>query len=152
MDPTQQKQDLLVFTALLPEPVQIALTDKNIDILVDVSDAGNQNGFTVGEMGNIYEGVRKVLSGEDTPQNFLASVQNDPRIESDNRSKVPRVVELIRQKIFVPVLPIMKEAGYKVTLASTTPTPGSAVPVAPTPPPSSAQGYGRAQLYPPPLG
>src|SRR3989338_8161869 len=131
MEPEQRKLGLIIFTELLPEKVKIALLDKNIDILIVINEIGNMHGLVMGEVWWMYEGVRRIFSGEDTPQNLRSFLE--PKLDADNRMKAGAIIEDLRWKLFIHVMPLLKEAGFKVTLPSMAPpAPAPASPPAAT--------------------
>ncbi len=114
MDPQDARQQLNIFVDTLPDSVFIPLRDKGIDPGLLTTDITSAYELVIRETGNIVEGVRRVLSGVDSPSNLVAFIQKDERIEEDNRSKIPALAYEIQTKIFDPVLPILKGAGFPI--------------------------------------
>src|SRR3989338_8322602 len=114
MNPQQQRENFFRFIDALPQAVVDSLSQKNLDIIAVLHEVCVARGLVLYEIGNICEGVRCVLAGEDSASNFVAFIQKDERIEEDNRPKIPALAYEIQQKIFDPVLPILKQAGFKV--------------------------------------
>ncbi len=114
MDITKQKDALLEFLFNLPLRVERTLSERAIDIIMRIHDIGGANGLIVKEIWWLYEGVRQVLAGEESPSELVAFMERDDRIEEDNRPKVASIAYEIQTKIFDAVLPILKEAGFTV--------------------------------------
>jgi len=103
-----------MFLASLPEGVFRALENAGVEINILPLDISAEHGFVLYETGNICEGVLRVLRGEDSPSNLLAFIEKDERIEEDNRPKIATLAYEIQTKLFDPVLPILKQAGFPI--------------------------------------
>lgn len=114
MDPDTAKHNLCQLMETLPDDLFYRLVDQGIHFTTTPSDITCKYGFVGYETGNIYIGIWRVLSGTDSPDDFLAFVQKDDRIEDDNRHKIPAIARETRSKLFDPVLPILKAAGRPV--------------------------------------
>ena len=114
MEPRIQQEKLMLFCDSLPFAVVDALGAKDLDILLTLSGIYTAHEFVLYETGNICEGVLKVLKGEDSPSNLVAFIEKDEHIEEDNRPKIPEIAYEIQTKIFDPVLPILKQAGFPI--------------------------------------
>src|SRR3989344_7481480 len=114
MNPQQQRENFFRFIDALPQAVVDSLSQKNLDIIAVLHEVCVAREFVLYEMGNICEGVVRVLAGKDSPSNLLAFIQQDQNIEEDNRAKIPALAYEIQQKIFDPVLPILKQAGLPI--------------------------------------
>ena len=114
MNPSDSRANLSLFLASLPDAVFGSLVGKNIEIQILPLDIATAHEFVLYETGNICEGVLKILTGEDSPSNLVAFIEKDERIEEDNRSKIPELAYEIQTKIFDPVLPILKQAGFPI--------------------------------------
>ena len=114
MDPQDARIQLNIFIDNLPDSVFIPLRDRNIDPSLVTTDITSAYEFVIRETGHIVEGVRRVLAGEDSPNNFVAFIQKDEHIEEDNRQKIPVLAYEIQTKVFDPVLPILKQAGFTI--------------------------------------
>ncbi|HBV01331.1 MAG TPA: hypothetical protein DEF00_02990 [Candidatus Taylorbacteria bacterium] len=114
MNPQQQRENFFRFIDALPQAVVDSLSQKNLDIIAVLHEVCVAREFVLYEMGNICEGVVRVLAGKDSPSNLLAFIQQDQNIEEDNRAKIPALAYEIQQKIFDPVLPILKQAGFPI--------------------------------------
>src|SRR3989344_741766 len=114
MDPKDARQKLNIFVDTLPDSAFIPLRDKDINPSLLTTDIASSYEFVIRETGHICEGVRRVLAGEDSASNFVAFIQQDPNIEEDNRPKLPELAFEIQQKIFDPVLPILRHAGLPI--------------------------------------
>ncbi len=114
MDIQEQLETLSAFIRVLPLNAQDELSRKELDIVYGVESIASKHDFVMRETGNICEGVKRVLAGEDSASNFLAFIQKDPHIEEDNRPKLPALAYEIQQKVFDPVLPILKQAGFPI--------------------------------------
>src|SRR3989344_2176077 len=114
MDPQDARIQLNIFIDNLPDSVFIPLRDKNIDPSLVTTDITSAYEFVIRETGHIVEGVRRVLAGEDSPNNFVAFIKKDEHIEEDNRQKIPVLAYEIQTKVFDPVLPILKQAGFTI--------------------------------------
>ncbi len=164
MDTLQAKEKLIVLLDTLPDEVQSKFLDVKADVLLQVADIGNRNDLVLYEMERIYEGILKILKGEETPSNLLSFITGDPKIEEDNRPKIPELAYEIQTKIFDPVLPILKEAGMQVKegrvakpitnsqLPISNEEQGVASPYAPVPSPLSNSSFSKARPTEQPFG
>lgn len=125
MNPQAQREKLMRFLAKLPVEALNPLSEKQIDLFLSVHEIGAAQGLVLGEMGGICEGVRRVLSGEDSPSNLAAFISQDKNIEEDNRPKIPAIAQEIQRQIFDPVLPILKQAGLPVKEGRVAPAPAA---------------------------
>src|SRR3989344_6326506 len=114
MDPITAREKLNLFFDTLPDSVFFPLRDKGLDPSLLTTDIASAYEFVIRETGNICEGVFRVLKGEDSPSNFVGFIQKDEKIEEDNRQKIPALAYEIQQKLFEPVLPILKQAGFPI--------------------------------------
>ena len=111
MNPSDSRAKLANFLESLPDKVFSFLLDKKLEIDILPIDIAEGYGLTLGEVGNVCEGVKRVLAGEDSAANLVAFIQKDQNIEEDNREKIPQIAYEIQTKIFDVVFPIFKEAG-----------------------------------------
>ena len=124
MNPKDAREKLSLFPGTLPDKVFSALLDKGVAELYIIPTAiAAEHGLVIYETGAICEGVLKVLTGQESPNNFLAFIQKDVQIEEDNLEKLPELAYEIQTKLFDPVLPIFKSMGLSVKEGRVPPPP-----------------------------
>src|SRR3989338_11255799 len=123
----EQRENLLRFIDALPRAAANQLSEKNLDIIIALDEIGETHEFVLYEMDGVFEIVRRVLAGEDSPTNLIAFIQKDEHIEEDNRPKIPALAYDIQTKVFDTALPVLKQAGFPIK--------GGRVPPPPPPPP-----------------
>ena len=114
MNTDDSRASLSLFLASLPDSAFFALRDKNIELQILPLDIASSYGFVLYETGALCEGVLRVLKGEDSASNLVAFIQKDPNIEEDNRQNIPALAYELQTRLFDPVLPILKSAGFPI--------------------------------------
>ncbi|KKW10976.1 MAG: hypothetical protein UY50_C0023G0022 [Parcubacteria group bacterium GW2011_GWA2_49_9] len=115
MNPQDARERLSLFLESLPEKVFSALLDKGVaEIHILPTTIAAEQGFVFAETGALCEGVLRVLKGEASPDTLVAFIQQDKNIEEDNVPKIPTIAYELQTKLFDPVLPILKQAGYPI--------------------------------------
>ena len=114
MDPVTSRENLNLFVNNLPDDAFFAIRDKDVDPSLLTTAIASEHEFAIRETGNICEGVLRILKGEDSPSNLVSFIQKDPNIEEDNRPQIPELAYEIQERVFDPVLPILKQAGFPI--------------------------------------
>ncbi len=130
MDIATQKDAFLEFLFALPSEVEEALASGGIDSIMRIHDIGGANGLILNEVWYLYEGVRQVFEGERSPEDLVDFISEDERIEEDNRPKIADIAYEIQTKVFDPVLPILKQAGFPIKEGRVPTPPPKPLPIA----------------------
>ncbi len=143
MNFAEQKNALIEFLFDLQKQVKADVATRDIDVVMRLHDIGGANGLILSEVWCLYEGVRRVLAGEDAPTNLSAFLTENGEWEEESLGKIPSIAYAIQQKIFDPLFPILKAAGFQLKDGKVPPPPAAPIasPYAPVPSPLSGSSF-----------
>ncbi|MDO8594651.1 MAG: hypothetical protein Q7R93_04025 [bacterium] len=114
MDKKDPRTELILFQESLQSVVFDALSDKKIDLSMLTAEIVAGYEFVRYETEAIFEGVLRVLKGEDSASNLVAFIEKDQNIEEDNRPKIGSLAYELQTRLFDTALPLLKQAGFPI--------------------------------------
>ncbi len=106
----QQKNLTRATNGLPPQSLKVAGFVQS-DLVFFTEEVGDSFGLTLGEIGEICELVRQVITKEREPKDFEAGLLE--KLDEDNREKAGEIVMALSEKLFAKLLPAL---GIKVPL------------------------------------